>query len=152
MTVICDIVICDLFDTFRDIKNYSNGMDGSKRWKQFMLQNRWACLMTYERHHPQIIDVSRCSRNPKGPDTLIPSQRESLGKVIWPPLFILGDGIKSPTPSTTLYPPPVVRTDLYQGPERARHQCPAVSSANVCSTNKLNSRPCFTIARLCFTI
>lgn len=48
--------------------------------------------------------------------------------------------------------PPVVRTDLYQGPERARHQCPAVSSANVCSTNKLNSRLCFTIARLCFTI
>lgn len=66
-----------------------------------------------------------------------------LAEVIWPPLFILGDGIKSLPPDTnppSLDLPSVVRTDLYQGPELARHQCPAVSSANVCSTNKLNSR------------
>lgn len=38
--MICNVVMSDLFDTFRDIKNYSNGADGSERQKQFMLQNR----------------------------------------------------------------------------------------------------------------
>lgn len=121
-------------------------MDGCiRRWNNF--PGTWR-LMTVEGGGGNTAPLDyrhfEMKQKPEGTGHINTVAGNHLAEVIWPPLFILGDGIKSlppcRDPTTPRCPPSVVRTDLYQGPELARHQCPAVSSANVCSKNKLNSR------------